>query len=468
MIDWASYGLDEKPKYQALQRLIEQLIQQGSLLPGERLPAERQLAIDLKVNRSTITRALDELATNGFLERAVGRGTYVSEAILVQLTHKRVNWHTYLTTQRLPKGQRIKQQYQTLIQQASPTLIDGFSSDLPPDLVPAFQLTTLRWNDFVQAQQLEQSNGYQPLLKAVQRHYSSQLKVSQLLITDGAQQSLLLVLQGLLVPGDAVAIEQPSFFHEAALFKVAGVRTYETHVDADGLILTELEQLIKQHRLKLVIVNPNYQNPTGQVMSLKRRQALIALCQQYQIPIVEDDVFGWLNFDRQPLPTLKQLDPENVIYISSLSKIMGSSTRIGWLAATPQVIQQLAQIQAEMDLVPSIMAQQMVSLAMAEPQFQGQLQQLNALLEKRAKATYQALLKAFPEWKIEQPRGGYYLWVVYGEHAISFDRFLAQEVVIAPGELFGSRIGAFRLNFARLDHTVLMQLVARLRLVFEI
>lgn len=468
MIDWTRYPLNEKPKYRALQRLIEALIQQGLLLAGEQLPAERQLAIQSGLNRSTVARAFDELASAGFLERQVGRGTYISQAALTQMTHKRVNWHTYLTTQRRPKGQRIRQQYQALIQQAPAGLIDGFSSDLPTELVPAFQLPALRWTDFVKAQELERPNGYQPLLAAVQQHYSSTLTVSQLLITAGAQQSLLLVLQGLLIPGEAVAIEQPSFFYDAAIFEVAGVRTYSAPCDAEGMLPAELERLIKQHRLKLVILNPNYQNPTGQVMGLKRRQALLALCQQYQIPIVEDDVFGWLHFEQRPLPTLKELDPENVIYISSLSKIMGSSTRIGWLAATPQVIQQLAQIQAEMDVVPSIMAQQMVTLAMAEPQFKSQLQRLTRLLKARAQATYEALTTAFPEWQIEQPRGGYYLWVQYGEHPRPLTDFINERVMVAPGILFGSSIGTFRLNFARLDHVALTQLVERLRLIFDI
>ncbi|MEJ1321069.1 aminotransferase class I/II-fold pyridoxal phosphate-dependent enzyme [Latilactobacillus sakei] len=90
------------------------------------------------------------------------------------------------------------------------------------------------------------------------------------------------------------------------------------------------ERLIVKHRIKLVILNPNYQNPTGQVMSLERRQAVIRLCQTYQVPIVEDDVFGWLRFETTPaLPTLKQLDPENVIYMSSLSKIMGARPELG-------------------------------------------------------------------------------------------------------------------------------------------
>ncbi|WP_235715853.1 GntR family transcriptional regulator [Latilactobacillus fuchuensis] len=224
MIDWTRYPLNEKPKYRALQRLIEALIQQGLLLAGEQLPAERQLAIQLGLNRSTVARAFDELASAGFLERQVGRGTYISQAALTQMTHKRVNWHTYLTTQRRPKGQRIRQQYQALIQQAPAGLIDGFSSDLPTELVPAFQLPALRWTDFVKAQELERPNGYQPLLAAVQQHYSSTLTVSQLLITAGAQQSLLLVLQGLLIPGEAVAIEQ---LHSSMTRRFLKLRVFE-------------------------------------------------------------------------------------------------------------------------------------------------------------------------------------------------------------------------------------------------
>ncbi|WP_284185596.1 PLP-dependent aminotransferase family protein [Latilactobacillus sakei] len=468
MIDWARYLPAQKPKYLAIKKMVINLLEQGLLSPGEQLPAERWLATQLTVNRSTVTRAFDELTTDGILVRRVGSGTFISQQAGEQQAQRRVNWHTYLTSQPFQVGQAKRLALQQLIAQQPADLIDVYSSDLPADLMPQFQFPPLTWQDFNQAQEAETRLGYAPLLTAINRLNQENQKLvlpeGQLLLTAGAQQSLFLVLQGLLVPGDAVAVESPSFFHEATLFEATGIRSFGAPLDAEGIQLAALEQLIVKHRIKLVILNPNYQNPTGQVMSLERRQAVIRLCQTYQVPIVEDDVFGWLRFETTPaLPTLKQLDPENVIYMSSLSKIMGASTRIGWVAATPQVIDQLVRVQREMDLVPSIMSQVMAALAIQEPHFQTQLVTLRQQLQTRAQQTQQFLARALPDWQFSVAQGGFYIWGTRAVKPYALAPFVASHVALAPGTLFGAHQAAFRINFARLNTSQLTALAQRLQ-----
>lgn len=470
MIEWRQYLPEQKPKYMAIKKMIIDLIDRGQLSPGDQLPPERQFAKLLRVNRSTVTRASDELVADGVIERRVGSGTFVSLQACPQA--KRVNWHTYLLSQRQSQSQNERRQLQQLVSQKSEKLIDVYSSDLPLALVPQFRFPALTWQDFITAQALETPRGYQPLIAAINQldQYNKRLSFTeeQLLMTAGVQQSLFLILQGLLSPGDAVAIESPSFFHDSTLFEATGVRVYEAAVDADGISLTALEQLIIKHRIKLVILNPDYQNPTGHVMSLQKRKAVVHLCQTYQIPIVEDDVFGWLGFETvNPIPTLKQLDPDNVIYISSLSKIMGASSRIGWVVASSQVIEQLTRVQHEMDLVPSIMSQVMVTLAMGDPQFQTQLDQLKATLQERALATYRMLKSVLPDWQIDLPAGGYYIWMTRPNHKLRLKTFLDHQLAVAPGSLFGLKTDALRINFARLNAMDLVALEQRLVTIMQ-
>lgn len=465
MIEWLQYLPEQKPKYMAIKKMIISLIDKGQLSSGDQLPPERQLAKLLSVNRSTVTRASDELVADGVIERRVGSGTFVSQQARPQA--RRVNWHTYLISQRQSQSQNERRQLQQLIRRKPEKLIDVYSSDLPLELVPQFQFPALTWQDFITAQALETPRGYQPLITAINQldQHNKRLFFTeeQLLMTAGVQQSLFLILQGLLTPGDAVAIESPSFFHDSTLFEATGVRVYEASVDTDGISLTALEELIIKHRVKLVILNPDYQNPTGHVMSFQKRKAVVHLCQMHQIPIVEDDVFGWLGFDTtRPIPTLKQLDPDNVIYISSLSKIMGASSRIGWVAATPQVIEQLTRVQHEMDLVPSIMAQVMVTLAMGDPQFQTQLDQLKGTLQERAQATYKMLERVLPDWHVYLPAGGYYIWVTHPNHKLRLKTFIDHQLAVAPGSLFGLKTDALRINFARLNAIDLVALEQRL------
>ncbi|KRM21157.1 bacterial regulatory s, gntR family protein [Latilactobacillus graminis DSM 20719] len=445
-----------------------ELLEKNQLSPDDQLPPERRLAQLLRVNRSTVTRAFDELVVDGVLERRIGSGTFISQQMYPQ--KKRVNWHTYLNRQKRHRIQIEQRHIRALIEQQAVNLIDVYSSELPLALVPQFQFPALTWQDFITAQTLETTHGYLPLIEAINQldQHNEQLAFSedQFLITAGVQQSLFLILQGLLVPGDAVAIESPSFFHDSTLFETTGIRVYEAPIDADGIELSALEQLVIQHRIKLLILNPDYQNPTGQVMSLGRRYAVIKLCQRYQIPIVEDNIFAWLGFNpSKQLPSLKQLDPENVIYISSLSKIMGASSRIGWVVATPQVIEQLIHVQRETDLVPSITAQVMVTLAMGDPHFQVQLDQLKRILQKRAQATYQMLTQVLPEWQVTLPSGGYYIWVTRDKDQLRLKSLLAHQLAVAPGSLFGFKTDALRINFARLDAPLLGQLAQRLRTI---
>ncbi|MCF7522593.1 PLP-dependent aminotransferase family protein [Levilactobacillus brevis] len=199
------------------------------------------------------------------------------------------------------------------------------------------------------AQQQEERTGYLPLMQTINRYHTARqqftLDRQSLIITGGAQQALLLILNSLLQPGDAVAFVTPSYFSASAVFSAAGVRAYTIPTTTLGLDLTALETAIIKHRIKLLILNPTLQNPTGRILPLAERQAILALCQRYQVAIVEDDVFGWLVDRDIAVPPFKALAPDNVIYISSLSKSLGSNTRIGWIVAPQAIGERIRQVQ---------------------------------------------------------------------------------------------------------------------------
>ncbi len=114
-------------------------------------------------------------------------------------------------------------------------------------------------------------------------------------------------MQVLLRQGDSVAVEDPSFFYALPIFQAAGVRLFGVPMTEEGIDLEALEQTIRQHRIKMVMVNPSFQNPTGTVMPLRKREQLVKVCQTYQVPILEDDVFGQLSFiPKTEIPPLKK------------------------------------------------------------------------------------------------------------------------------------------------------------------
>lgn len=459
-----------KPIYQSIVELVINHIKEGRLLPGEKLPPERQLAKTFDVNRSTVVHALDELEAMGVIIRKQGSGTLVNEGKWGIYTGAATNWRSYLSgafNRRAPYLEKLS----LLAKAADSQVIDAYTGELPLELIPNLELPSISWNDFLVEESLQDELGYLPLRQQIvtqlNRERELSLTTDQLLLTSGAQQALFLIIQVLLQSGDAVAIEEPSSFYPLPIFQAAGIRLYGVPVDRQGMKVELLEQMIIKRKIKMVLVNPNFQNPTGTTMSLSRRKQLVALCQQYQIPIVEDDVFSQLYFSENEKPVLlKQLDSENVIYIGSLSKILGATTKIGWLSAPVKVAQKIAEARKEMDFTLSIFPQVLASNALSNRQFDHQIKLLRQEL-KRRRDTLISYLKLYLEQEVSYvvPQGGYYLWLTISKEIKlkDFDSLLEQGVLVMPSFLFGVDTYSLRINFARLKDEESLKLVKILK-----
>ena len=454
MINWYKDLPNIKPKYLAITRLIRRLVQEDQLLPGQRLPSERQLAELLQVDRSTVNRALAELSDAGFIVKRVGSGTYIADFPQENSQHK-INWATYAKHEANDTTQALQDKISNARTTDLGDLLDGASNNLPIDLIPELGSLQIDWQNFLVAQKQEDESGYLPLIQEIEKIHAQkqqfQTDNQTTVITGGAQQSLLLILLGLLNIGDAVAFPTPSYFHSSSIFKNAGIRTFPIPTDNNGLDLKYLESIILKHRIKLLIVNPTFQNPTGQIMTLEQRQRTLELCQTYQIPIVEDDVFGWLVKKAAAVPTFKKLAPENVIYLSSLSKLLGSSTRIGWIVAPQAISQQLLQAQKKLDIVPSLLAQAVAYLALNNDQFQKEIEQLIINLDNRRQSMMDLLHQVQPTWQFSAPQGGFYLWIKQDQMDI-FEILLKKKLLIKSGVVYGASKKEFRLNFANFDY----------------
>lgn len=445
------------PVYVSIIELILTYIKNGDLLPGERLPSERKLAAYFQVNRSTVVHALDELVALGWILRKQGSGTIVNEGKWGISTTPRTDWRRYLEQNVFAKVDPYTEQIERLIKQSDHDVLDLYTGELPLDLIPSFSFPPLTWKHFLEEEQ-QDDLGYYPLRQAIsnemEKEYGFSLSPESLLITSGAQQALFLILQVLLQSGDSVAIEDPSFLYALPIFQAAGIRLYGVNMDQEGIDLISLEKVIRQHRVKMVMVNPSFQNPTGKTMSMKRRKALVELCQNYQIPILEDDVFAKLNFvPSDKIQPLKKLDPENVLYIGSLSKILGSTTKIGWLSAPTSVNQQLAEARKMMDISLSIFPQLLANLALTDENFPTKVSSLKQKLEQRGKAVFQ-LLDQLSEWEVTMPEGGFYIWAKWKQGKLQqkdWAVFLQEGLLIAPSFFFSENQDSIRINFSRVD-----------------
>lgn len=459
----------DKPLYKQIAEQMEQRIGNGEFPPGSYLPSERSLAKELHVNRSTVVAAYDELQAAGVVERKQGSGTIVSKDIWGMARTRVPNWRHLTETgsfrPNLPLIRKIRRETQ------EHELIDLASGELSPDLVPHQSLRQLMSaDDFPAHLGYEHPLGNGSLRETLCEHMKTWRKIdtasSSVLITSGAQQALHLVVQCLLKPGDAVAIEDPSYCYSLPLFHSAGLRAFPLPVDHEGIDPEHLADLHRKHRIKMVFLNPNYQNPTGTLLSLERRIKLLAISAENGIPIIEDDPYSLTSFSGERVPTLKSLDRHGtVLYISSLTKIVASGLRIGWIVGPQTVIERLADAKQQFDFGHSIFPQWLADRFLASPDFTHHIKMLRTQLAIRRDQLLFSLQDQFQE-QVEAfgPDGGIHLWCAlsgdWSEHRLLTES-VKRGVVFVPGHLFGEKRGYVRFTFGRARTEQIPEAVSR-------
>ena len=172
--------------------------------------------------------------------------------------------------------------------------------------------------------------------------------MDDIMITSGGIEAMDLIAKTFLNAGDIVIVEAPTYLTAFSVFRCYDVDFVTVDVDADGMRVDLLEDQLKVlkrqgKQAKLIYTMPTFQNPGGVTMSLERRHKLIDLAEQYSLPILEDHAYAELYFDEAPPPSLKALNPEGVLFVSTFSKIFGPGIRLGWIAAPSSVIAELCQ-----------------------------------------------------------------------------------------------------------------------------
>jgi DNA-binding transcriptional MocR family regulator len=429
---------DSRPLYAHLVKLLESAIARGDLESGARLPPERELAARLRISRTTVVSAYRELESKGLLRGYVGRGTFVCAA--PEPSGTPFAWRGKIAS--------------AALRSSDPTMRDAIRHSADARLLslaagePAIdRFPTAAFRRAIE-QVLEKDadatfrHGPTEGQPALREAIADRFKVSaeSVLVLSGAQQGLDLLARCLIDPGDAVIIDRPGYLGAIQSFRAAGAKligwdTLRAEVD-------ELEDLLVRYRPKLIYTNPTFQNPTGITMPIRLRRELLKLAGRYRVPIVEDGTYGDLYFNEAPPPSLHELDTQNlVIHLNSFSKVLAPGLRLGWICATPSIIDQMALIKQRLD--PS--TQNLVQFAMArllrEGSFDTHLKTLRAEHAKRCTLMLSAIQKhvAPGMLRFARPQGGLYLWcrVSRGINARALlQQSLARGVAFVPGDAF--------------------------------
>jgi 2-aminoadipate transaminase len=289
-----------------------------------------------------------------------------------------------------------------------------------PDLFPRADL--LAATGAVLEQDAPAALNYGPTFSGLREQIVARLRAQgieaeedNVLVSYGSSQILALLPQVFVEPGDVVLIEGPSFMGAVRHFSEAGARLVTLPTDDGGMDVDALEATLRDRRKqgvrpKFIYTIPTFHNPTGATMPLARRQKLVALGAEYGVAIVEDDAYGDLRYDGQPLPNLAALDQDGwVIRIGTYSKILAPGVRMGWAYARPEVIARLAKFKAEGSSGPFLT--RVIASYCADGRLEAHIQELIALYRHKRDIMLDAIAREFPAGVTAlRPEGGFFIW----------------------------------------------------------
>jgi 2-aminoadipate transaminase len=397
----------DSPIYRQLADSVRVLIERGAIKPGERLPATRELAAQLGLNRATVSAAYALLEQSGLLQGHVGRGSFVAAPELEARTA--FDWESILPL--------LEHEPQTSDQ----ALISFAASRPSREAFPLAQFRRLAKEvvdseEAVDILQLGSAYGYAPL----RRYLLSQAVKSgiarssdDLIITNGCQQGLDLLARLFAGSDCRVLMEDPVYHGLPRVFQRAGATVIPAPVDAYGIDVDVLPALIEQYRPRVLVVNPNFQNPTGATLPLEQRKRIVELAQRFRLILIEDDVYGELRYVGRDLPPLKELDESgNTILLRSYSKASFPGLRVGWVLAPRPVVTRLAEAKQISDLHSDQLSQAVLLRFAESGELERHLERTRAAGCERLQTLAAACARHLPPGTgFVKPEGGMNLWL---------------------------------------------------------
>lgn len=460
-------GLD-KPLYAQIRDQIRERIKSGVLKPGDRLEPSRELARRLGVHRTTVGNAYADLEAEGLIQGTVGRGTFVSPLAATlrnSASPARRAAHDFFWTSFLTQEQQDDSLGRLMASASQPDVI-SFASARSSDELSPVDLVRRAMDEVFRREGAKMlhygsSDGYPPLKSFLQARLGRDgipVELEEILITHGCQQSLDLVRRTLVASGDAVVCENPTYTGLWHVFESPGVRLIGVPMTMEGMDLDFLEAVLDQNKVKLILASPNFQNPTGRTMPLANRKRLLELATRFQVPVVEDDIYGALRYVGRELPPLKSLDAAGlVIYLSSFSKVGFPGLRVGWVVASRRVIERLRWAKQRADLHTNLLGQALLEAFGRRGWLDKLIRRSRKVYERKLGVLRRIAERYFPpEAKVSYPEGGMSVWVELPAGLDAAELLVkAQDrrVIFAPSRYFyfqNPRHNAFRLCFTAL------------------
>lgn len=450
-----------EPVYLQIRNRIRHLIEAGKLQAGDRLPSIRALAESTQVNKLTVIEAYSMLEADGLIYARPGAGYFVYEQSIDTPVPA-----TFAPRQEVIIPETREMSYFEICTAVGHANLQedviNFASGFPmvgavEDLQRIARRAVKGVGDELFRYDFPQGQiGLRKQIAQLLLHKGLEISPEDLIVTNGSMQGLSLAMQHYLKPGDWAIVESPNYHGALAVLQGIGARAIGIPMTPDGMNLMLLEQYLRSHRPKLIYTISTLHNPTGITTSQPHRQQLLALAEQYDCVVLEDNAYEGLSFEAVP-PPIKAIDTHSrVIYLGTFSKTLMPGLRVGYMVVTGTAYQALLERKLLSDLCVSTVSQAIVSEYLATGHYRRYLNQLRTQNLTNRNTMLKALERDFPEeatWTA--PNGGLFLWVTLPDglpvQAICHAAAL-QKVFIVPGStFFPNQQGypALRLNFSQ-------------------
>lgn len=450
-------GGERIPRYEQLALHLSRQIEVGAYRVGHRLPSVRQASKEQELSVSTILQAYQLLEDQGWIEARPQSGYYVRSRPFPAAPEPACS-----TPPIQPSTVSIDELALRMLHDSMlPGIVQLGAAFPDPALLPYQKLNRLL------AEALRKGDGrlnlcgipegIEELRQGVVQRASragAELHPDEILITNGAMEALSLALRAVTRPGDLVAVESPTYFGMFQSLESLGLKVLEipTHHQT-GINLEALRFALEHHPVKAIMLVPNFSNPLGSLMPEENKLQLAALLEEFDLPLIEDDIYGELHFDNARPKVVKAFDTQGrVLLCSSFSKDISPSFRVGWLAPG-RYYEQVQRMKMALNLGTAVLPQMAIAAFVSSGGYDHHLRRLRREYAGRVGQMGQYILSHFPEGtRVTSPRGGFILWVQLPDGVDSLDLYapaLRAGISIAPGYMF-STTQKYR-NFIRLN-----------------
>lgn len=451
---------NNEPLYLQVAEGLEKMIGDEILKIGDRLPSVRMLSEEYGISMGTAFQAYYHLEGKGLIEARPKSGYYV------RFNMRRMPGLPRIAEPEPVAGEvSVQEMIATVFRDISSDDIVNFSIAAPPaSLLPAARLHksmvhALR-NSRHHGIQYEHIQGNPELRRQLARlafHWGGKFSASDIVVTAGCMEALVMCLKAVTRPGDTVAIENPTYFGIFQVMESLGLKALEIAADPmTGVDPDQLEELIRKFSIKACVFVTNFSNPLGSSIPDERKEALVKLVTRLRIPLIEDDIYGELYFGRHRPKTCKSYDKEGwVLYCSSLSKSLAPGYRIGW-TIPGRFTRQVAMTKMMHTVAGTTLTQEAIAHFLGFGRYEFHLKRLRKALHTQSLRYLQGIMQYFPaNTKVSRPQGGFVLWVELDKQLNTYRLYqeaLKHQVSVAPGQLFSAR-GQFgnclRISYAR-------------------